>query len=219
MPNYQSFSGSDIVATFGGRPIGELLSITWSVSREKAPNYTMGSAVPRGFARGRRGIAGSLVFAVFDRNALLDEMRKGAEDRKGRDVMQFQKYKSEGLYTESNDGGADIWQPEPFNEAMSRVSNNGDLLQSGVGWNDNIEYADQILPFNIVINAANETGAKAKITLVDVEILNQGSGISIQDLAISQNYTFVARDIEEISKIDSNGTKSDTPSYGPTHTA
>jgi len=52
MPSYQSFSGSDIVATFGGRVIGELLSVTYSVSREKAPNYVMGRTNPLGFARG-----------------------------------------------------------------------------------------------------------------------------------------------------------------------
>ena len=50
--SYQSFSGSDIVATFNDTVVGELLSITWSVTREKAPNYTMGFVNPRGFARG-----------------------------------------------------------------------------------------------------------------------------------------------------------------------
>ena len=52
MPSYQSFSGADIVATFNGVPIGELLSVTYSVTREKAPNYTMGYSNPRGYARG-----------------------------------------------------------------------------------------------------------------------------------------------------------------------
>ena len=52
MPTYQSFSGSDIIATFGGRVIGELLSITYSTTREKAPTYTLGFSNPRGFARG-----------------------------------------------------------------------------------------------------------------------------------------------------------------------
>ena len=50
--NYQSFSGADIVATFNGTVVGELLSLTYSVTREKAPNYTMGEANPRGYARG-----------------------------------------------------------------------------------------------------------------------------------------------------------------------
>lgn len=34
---YTTFSGCDIVATFGDTVIGELQAITYSVSREKAP--------------------------------------------------------------------------------------------------------------------------------------------------------------------------------------
>lgn len=67
---YTSFSGADIVATFGNVVVGELQSITYSVTREKAPIYTMGSPNPRSFSRGKRGIAGSMVFTVFDRSAL-----------------------------------------------------------------------------------------------------------------------------------------------------
>ena len=67
---YQSFSGADIKATFGNVVIGELASITVSVTREKAPVFTMGNPNPRSFSRGKRGIAGSLTFTVFDRDAL-----------------------------------------------------------------------------------------------------------------------------------------------------
>jgi hypothetical protein len=49
---YTTFSGADIVATFNGRVIGELQAITYSVTREKAPVYTMGSPDPRSFSRG-----------------------------------------------------------------------------------------------------------------------------------------------------------------------
>lgn len=49
---FTSFSGADIVATFNGKVIGELNSISYSVTREKVPNYTMGSPNPRSFSRG-----------------------------------------------------------------------------------------------------------------------------------------------------------------------
>lgn len=35
----------------------------------------MGSADPRSFSRGKRGIAGTLVFVVFDRDALIAELK------------------------------------------------------------------------------------------------------------------------------------------------
>lgn len=49
---YTTFSGCDIVASFNGKMVGELQGITYSVSREKAPIYTLGSAEPRSFSRG-----------------------------------------------------------------------------------------------------------------------------------------------------------------------
>src|SRR5665213_1891269 len=70
--SYNSFSGVDIMATFGGTLIGELQGVSYSVTREKAPIYTMGSADPRSFSRGKRGVAGSLVWINFDRHALLN---------------------------------------------------------------------------------------------------------------------------------------------------
>jgi hypothetical protein len=50
---YTSFSGADIIATFapdGEAPvvIGELQAVTYSVTREKAPLYTMGRELPLG---------------------------------------------------------------------------------------------------------------------------------------------------------------------------
>ena len=48
------------------------LPLAKSVTREKAPIYTLGSADARSFSRNKRGIAGSLIWVNFDRHALLD---------------------------------------------------------------------------------------------------------------------------------------------------
>lgn len=82
---YTTFGGSDITATFNGKVIGELQAITYSITREKVPVYTMGSAEPRSFSRGKRGIAGNLVFVTFNRDALLCELK---------DSPQIQKFKA-----------------------------------------------------------------------------------------------------------------------------
>ena len=52
LKTFTSFSGCDIVATFGSSVIGELQAITYSVTREKAPSYTFGSPNVRSFSRG-----------------------------------------------------------------------------------------------------------------------------------------------------------------------
>ena len=80
---YTSFSGCDLVCTFGSVVIGELQAISYSISREKAPVYTLGSAEPRSFSRGKRGIAGSLVFTSFDRDALLYGLKENVARKAG----------------------------------------------------------------------------------------------------------------------------------------
>ena len=43
----------------------ELQAISYAITREKAPIYTMGSADPRAYSRNKRGIAGNLVWINF----------------------------------------------------------------------------------------------------------------------------------------------------------
>ena len=172
--SYNSFSGVDIKATFGGTVIGELQGVSFSVTREKAPLYTMGSADPRSFSRGKRGIAGTLIFTVFDRSALIETF-KNFSDRSGwfyahdTDVQKHDTAdaKSEQVWQDVNTDNS--WQP---------------------AW-----YPDQIPPFDIVLTAANEYGQIAQMSIRGVEILNEGSGMSIDDIVTEQQMTFVAREI------------------------
>lgn len=173
---YTTFSGSDIVATFGGVEIGALSGITFSVTREKAPIYTMGSPNPRSFSRGKRGIAGSLIFTVFDRSALyqmLDENR--ASDR------------TQWFYTRSH------------NTIPGDASHSRGIVEDsafGTGITKKIpHYADQIPPFDITITFANEYGQAAVRSVYGVELLNEGSGASMDDIVIEETMTYVAREL------------------------
>jgi hypothetical protein len=76
LSTYTSFSGADLLVSFGPKVIGELQQISYAVQREKVPVFTLGSPNPRSFSRGKRGIAGSLVIATFDRDALLETMKE-----------------------------------------------------------------------------------------------------------------------------------------------
>ena len=184
---YNSFSGVDMMVTFGNTIIGELQGISFTVQREKAPIYTMGSADPRSFSRGKRGIAGSLIFMVFDRSALLDAF-----------------YDTPFLASK-----ADSTMGPPFNDVkipvLGAITDVG-LANAAVGaWGaatvtiDRVlahpRYHDQILPFEVVVTAANEYGASAVMKIHGVEILNAGSGMSIDDITTDEACTFVARAI------------------------
>lgn len=186
---FNSFSGVDITPVFQGKPIGEIQAISYSINREKAPVYTMGSANPRSFARGKRGIAGSLIFIVFDRHALLDEMN-----------ARFSADKDEkGLVPDPNLSALPVETAET-EETFGQ--------EATAPW-----YADQIPPFDVVLVAANEYGASAKMAIYGVEILNENSGVSIDDIVTEQQYTYIARNITPW-RVDEEGSLKDQVGFG-----
>lgn len=197
---YTSFSGCDIVASFNGKTIGELQGITYSVSREKAPIYTMGSAEPRSFSRGKRGIAGSLVFTVFDRDALIEEFK----DKLNGENLGIQKFKANAShknYLSIEEWDAQMSGYTGYNEGPS---DNGELsgkVSDLVGKYAPV-YADEILPFDITITMANEYGQRAVLVIYGVELLNEGSGYSIDSVTTEKAYTFVARRVDYLRSLN-----------------
>ncbi len=173
--SYNSFSGVDIKATFGGQVIGELQGVSYSVTREKAPIYTMGSADPRSFSRGKRGIAGTLIFTVFDRSALISVF-KDRDDNAG----LFFAHDTDVARHDHQEGARST-------QVHESVFTDNVWVQA---W-----YPDQIPPFDIVLTAANEYGQVAKMSILSAEVLNEGSGVSVDDIVTEQQMTFVAREI------------------------
>lgn len=197
---YTSFSGCDIVASFNGKMIGELQGITYSVSREKAPIYTMGSAEPRSFSRGKRGIAGSLVFTVFDRDTLIEEFK----DKLNGENLGIQKFKANGNH--KNYMSIEEWDSQMTGYAnytgnVTDDGKTGGKVSDIVGKYSPV-YADEILPFDITITMANEYGQRACLVIYGVELLNEGSGYSVDSVTTEKAYTFVARRIDYLRSLD-----------------
>ena len=201
MKTYSTFGGCDIVATFNGKVIGELQAITYSLTREKVPVYTMGSAEPRSFSRGKRGIAGNLVFVSFNRDALLSELGD----------KPISKYKANDAAWLADKEAAQFISIEQWDAYMSDLANpNGTTNQAGeigdtkslVTDNAKPKYADEVLPFDITISLANEYGNKAVTVIYGVEILNEGIGFSIDAPTSERAYTFVARAVDTMTPVD-----------------
>lgn len=220
--SYNSFSGSDIRAVIGQFQFAELQAVSYSVTREKAPIYTMGSPDVRAFSRNKRGIAGSLIWINFDRHALLNVFRKamGRFVANVDDVMpQFQPdtngfldqtaiFNSQLIRTVGPDVSATIDQLD--NIPVDAVSS---LKTLAAPW-----YSDQILPFDITLAGTNEMGAATAMKIYGVEILNEGSGVSIDDAVTEMQATFVARLAEPWAAVTSafSGVGGDSISAGLT---
>ncbi len=186
---YTSYSGADIVATFAGNIIGSLQAVSYSVTREKTPIYSMGSPDPRSFSRGKRGVAGSLVFTVFDRDAL-HTLKKGDL---GKIWSAKANVEAQSLMM-NNDapGGVQMLSPDDWETAMGTLQG-GSFTQTTESM-----YADQILPFDIVISLKNEYGNSAHFSILGCEIINEGSGMSIDDISTEKACTFVARGLTHL---------------------
>ena len=210
---YTSFSGCDIVCTFGNVVIGELQAISYSVQREKAPVYTMGSAEPRSFSRGKRGIAGTLVFTVFDRDALIGALQGVIEKNKS-----FQRIGGERNMQAMT---IDDWDQQMTNLAMgtSKDNSSGSVSISGaastsaeaatrnvVNSTAKVHYDDEVPPFDVTISFANEYGQMATLVIYGVEILNEQTTFSIDSVVTEKACTFVARRVEHMKSVTKNGT-------------
>jgi len=178
---YTSFSGVDIRAIVDGEPIGQLQAISYAVQREKAPIYVMGRVDPLSFSRGKRGIAGTLISLMLDEHLLhsapwADKLFLADDNEIYPNVSNF------NLQDVSTAG--DLTDAEPaFNE--HHINDN---YSAQSPW-----YVDQIPPFDISIVAVNEYGKAATMRIYGVEILNEGSGFSIDDIVIENQMTYVCR--------------------------
>ena len=197
---YSTFGGCDIVAAFNGHVIGSIQAITYSLTREKVPVYTMGSAEPRSFSRGKRGIAGNLVFISFDRDALLEALGD----------ITISKYKANDHGWLAEQGAKQFLSIADWDAFMSDLANpSGQTGEVGNITNlvtDEAKplYADELLPFDITISFANEYGAKAVTVIYGVEILNEGIGFSIDSPTSERAYTFIARSVDTMTPVDEN---------------
>jgi hypothetical protein len=65
-------------------------------------------------------------------------------------------------------------------------------------------YVDQIPPFDITLVGSNEYGVSTAMAIIGVELVNEGYGISIDDLVSEQQYTFIAREIVPWKVVNQN---------------
>lgn len=190
---YTSFSGADIKVVIEGEIVGALQAISYAVQREKAPIYVMGRVDPLSFSRGKRGIAGTLITLMLDNHFMYDrsfrDARFVADNDEGlaRPVNRLDATPALGGGLDDLVNASDV----PFN-----AGNLSDSYHVAQAW-----YVDQLPPFDAVIVAANEYGQAANMRIYGIEILNEGSGFSIDDVVIESQMTYVARTIAPWQKL------------------
>ena len=207
---YTSYSGVDIRVVINGKPAGSMQALSYAIQREKAPIYVMGSVDPISYSRGKRGIAGTMISLMMDRHFLHSDSFQGEkyladkdeifasigdnantslQDARGGDASVSLKMRDPAANIVPSERSADIGGGREATRTYSvqNLSSNYEVAS--------VYYVDQILPFDIAIVAANEYGQSAQMRLYGCEILNEGSGFSIDDIVIENQMTYVCRTI------------------------
>lgn len=182
---FQSFSGTDIHAVFGDTIFGELQMVSYKIDREKAPVYTMGSADLRTIARGKRLITGACVFVVFDKDALLDTMNQQSAVDPFLSKAETANFNSDGSLNSSTPAGGSVGLARDAD-----TSSNSTFTESAPA-----RLVDQLLPFDITLIGASEYGRYNKMVIHQVELMSESGGVSIDDLVIEKQMSFIARSI------------------------
>lgn len=213
---YHSFGGVDIHAVFGDRVFGELQMVSYRADREKAPVFTMGSANPRSIARGKRIISGACVFVIFDRDSLLASMDEQGLGEVYLDHHETANYARGGLKSGTyQDGITSAGRTAAANGGTVRgyptsidieKLNTTESIRNTLRTKASARLADQVLPFDITLVGSNEYGHTTKMVIYGVELMTEAGGVSVDDMVIDKQMSFLARSISNWMAIDQDNT-------------
>ena len=236
--SYTTFAGVDITAMFDNLTVHTIQGIAISVTREKVPVYRMGSSRPLSVSRGKRGIAGTLQFVLFDRDALHNLMidtdhyfyaHSDEINWLNDTINDLNPYVLDGSQTvqqQADDFNANPnnapWiarhGPRTVNDQRTANVIGGTVSDSPGGANVGArsqkamaQYMDQIYPFDVTMVGQNEYGNGSWSSILGMEIINEGGGISMDDLTSETTSTYIAIHRTPWEPISSQGQS--LPSY------
>jgi hypothetical protein len=210
---YRAFSGANIHALVGNKRMGSLQAVTCSITREVGALYSFSDPNPKAFVKGKRGIAGTLVFTQFDRHAILQDIFKDSFDEplaKNNALFStrfLQVNSQQGLLSGESLATRNFEQAVGSNAAASfpggvaqdlqrELQDVYDLVKA-----QRLRYADQIPEFDITIAMVNEQGDAAFTVIGGVILVNEGWGWTLDDLTSEVAYTYVARYVTPLTSI------------------
>ena len=221
---FSAFSGADIVAYMGHKRVASLQGITVSITREVMPVFVMGDPNPKAFTKGKRAIAGNLVFTQFDKHAILkmskllnekvnyigdmdyfkipDSIRLNSTQTQQIAVKDLANSFGSGGYAAGAAEGTRISLTEDaaiYNAIARELSETYALVATR-----RVRYSDQVPPFDITVTMVNELGQVAYTAIHNVQLVNEGWGYTLDDLNSEVAFTFVARAVTPLDSIMSD---------------
>jgi hypothetical protein len=177
----------------------------------------MGRTDPVAFVKGKRAIAGSLVFSQFDRHAVLYEIFSDITDSKAPgNLSTFWGRNTADIINKRPGAKPDFTIPDetaqfgPFFRTIAQGNMQADLERQNTQLYaltalKRFDYADQIPPFDITITMVNEIGDAATMTIYGISLVNEGGGYTMDDLSSNVAYSFVSLGLSPLQPLTFGG--------------
>lgn len=195
---YISKSGTEIQAVFNGVKFGDLHMIKYAVQRDVANVHVMGTVDAVAVAKGKRSTTGACVFAVFEKDRLLEAVQDKKVFLTSHELVNYGNTENKGgvnntLNTKANvaiQSGGTI-RPSTAFDGSSDTS-----VFKSFGDNAAPTLIDQIPPFDIVLVGISEaSGHASRMVIHGVQFNSDQGGSSVDDLLLERQVTFIAKRI------------------------
>lgn len=213
--NLVTFTGGDLQAYINNMKVGNLESITWSVSVETVGNYVMGRRDPQTYTTGKRVIVGSIVFSQYDRHAFLEQVWNMSSRKLDRlsQLWSMDNATAGKLMNATTlvigPSGTTAGTPTTI-APTSNISNNTAGMR-GLSKKDfenqlaqhirttaeligatRLNYSDQIPAFDLTLVGVSKAGYAARCAIFGMQITQETAGFSMNDLGNSVGMSYVA---------------------------
>lgn len=195
---YDSKSGVEIQAVFNDTIFGDMHMIKFATQRDTANVHVMGSVDPVSVAKGKRSTTGACVFAVFDKDRLLDAVKSSNVFLTNHELVNYGGQSATvGGKRVTNDynGGNQIRVDGTLGADAGRSIRNTSSVFDTSNFGKNVApmLIDQIPPFDITLVGVSEsTGQVSRMVIHGVQFNSDQGGSSVDELILQRQVTFLA---------------------------
>lgn len=199
---YRSKAGTEIHAVFNGVTFGELNMIKYAIQRDVANVHLMGKVDAVTTAKGKRTTSGACIFAVFEKDRLLEAAQKSQIYLSSHEILNYTR--DPGTVLPSFKDGEEALR----NGGTLRASNNfnassEESIFASFGGSATATLSDQIPPFNIVLVGISEvSGHASTMTIHGVQFNSDQGGSSVDDMILERQLTFLAQRVTPWESFD-----------------
>lgn len=212
---YTSKAGVEIQAVFNNTKFGDLHMIKYATQRDVANVHVMGRVDAVSVAKGKRATTGACVFAVFEKDRLVEAMSDskvfltehelvnygGGTAIKQASNAQREAARKSGTIRSGALGltvtGSSVFSPSSFGEMVAP------------------QLLDQVPPFDITLVGISEaSGNVSRMIIHGVQFSSDQGGSSVDDLLLERQVTFLARRISpwiDVSELSQGSGASNAP--------